>query len=53
MQEQLRRHNSNHKGFTGKVADWELKFSEVFPDKTVAIVREKEIKSWKSRKKIE
>lgn len=51
--ERLRKHNSNHKGYTGKVSDWELKYSEKYGEKSEAILREKEIKKWKSRKKIE
>ena len=51
--ERLRRHNSNHKGFTGKKADWQIVHTEDYPTKTLALEREKEIKSWKSRKKIE
>jgi putative endonuclease len=51
--ERIRKHNSNHKGFTGKTGDWELKYREEFPAKTLAAKREREIKSWKSRKMIE
>ena len=51
--ERIRRHNSNHKGFTGKTGDWELKYSETHDTKETALKREKEIKNWKSRIKIE
>ncbi len=51
--ERLRRHNSNHKGFTGKVADWKIVYTETFSEKDEGIKREAEIKSWKSRKRIE
>ena len=51
--ERLRKHNSNHKGFTGNVGDWEIKRLELFEKKDKAISREKEIKKWKSRKLIE
>ena len=51
--ERLRKHNSNHKGFTGGLGDWELRFSETYNDKKAATKREKEIKNWKSRKLIE
>ncbi len=51
--ERIRRHNTNHKGFTGGHGDWELKYSEVYPTKEAAQQREKEIKGWKSRKLIE
>ena len=53
LSERLRRHNSNHKGFTGGVGDWVLKYQEFHPDKVSAQMRESQIKSWKSRKMIE
>ena len=43
----------NYAGFTGKTGDWILKFSEAFSTKAEALAREKQIKSWKSRKLIE
>ncbi len=49
----LEKHNTNHSGFTGNTGDWVLKFQENFPTKTEALTREKQIKSWKSRKLIE
>jgi putative endonuclease len=51
--ERIKRHNSNHKGFTGKIGDWELVYYEVFDSKEAAMKREAEIKKWKSRKLIE
>ena len=51
--ERIRRHNSIHTGFTGRANDWKLVYEENFDDKTMAIRREREIKSWKSRKRIE
>ncbi len=53
INERLRRHNSNHKGFTGKSSDWEIVHQEIFDEKREALKREKQIKSWKSRKAIE
>ncbi len=50
--ERLQKHNSNHKGFTGGVGDWEIVYKEIFETKSAAINREKQIKSWKSSKKI-
>jgi len=52
IEERIRKHNSNHKGFTGKENDWALVYKEVFDKKDIAMKREKEIKSWKSRKMI-
>ena len=53
LEERIRKHNSNHKGFTGNVNDWVLSYSEAFELKADAFAREREIKKWKSRKKIE
>ncbi len=53
LAERLRKHNSNHKGFTGGIGDWELKYYEEFSTKSLAYKRELEIKKWKSRIKIE
>lgn len=53
MAERLRRHNSNHKGFTGKTQDWIVVWQEIYTTNTDAIKRENQIKSWKSRSKIE
>ncbi len=49
----LRKHNSNHKGFTGKVSDWVVVYTELYEDKIEAMKREKQIKGWKSRRMIE
>ena len=51
--ERIRRHNSNHAGYTGRASDWLLVYSEQFDSKTNAKSRESEVKDWKSRKKIE
>ncbi|RQP11625.1 GIY-YIG nuclease family protein [Parapedobacter defluvii] len=51
--QRLRRHNSNHSGFTGRADDWTLVYSEVHPSKHDAAIREREIKAWKSRTRIE
>ena len=53
LEERLRKHNSQHKGFTGGLGDWTICYSEPFELKTNAIKREKQIKNWKSRKLIE
>ena len=53
VQERLRKHNSNHKGFTGGLGDWEIKYTEEYKTKEEAMKREKQIKNWKSRKLIE
>ncbi|MBI1780057.1 MAG: GIY-YIG nuclease family protein [Sphingobacteriales bacterium] len=53
LDERLRKHNSNHKGFTGRTGDWQIVYTEKYLTKQEAYKREREIKSWKSRKKIE
>ncbi|WP_299336763.1 GIY-YIG nuclease family protein [uncultured Psychroserpens sp.] len=47
--ERLRKHNTNHKGYTGRANDWKVVYSETFVSKTEAYKREREIKSKKSR----
>ncbi len=53
LNERLRRHNTNHKGFTGTASDWTYFHLEEFSSKDEAVKREKEIKSMKSRRYIE
>ena len=49
LTDRLKKHNTNHKGFTGGTADWHIVYSERYPNKPEAIQREREIKKWKSR----
>jgi putative endonuclease len=44
----LSRHLWNHKGFTAKAKDWELKYSEAFSEKTATFCRERQKKMEKS-----
>lgn len=53
IDERLRKHNTNHKGFSGRLGDWKLVYAEEYDTKESAYAREREIKSWKSRKMIE
>lgn len=53
LKERIRKHNTNHKGFTGGNGDWLLLYYEEYKSKELANAREREIKAWKSRKKIE
>ena len=53
LAERIRRHNSNHKGFTGKVNDWKLVYNESYENYNHALARERHIKSWNSRVSIE
>ena len=53
MEERLRKHNSNHKGFTGGTGGWKIMYTELLPTKGEAYAREREVKEWKSRIKTE
>jgi len=53
LESRLRKHNSDHKGFTGKYGDWRIVYKEQYHDKVIALKREAEIKKWKSRIRIE
>ena len=52
LEERLRKHNTNHKGFTGKVNDWIIVYFEEFDTKSEAYAREREVKKWKSQSRI-
>jgi len=52
LSERIRKHNANHRGFTGNVPDWKLAYAEEFELKKEAFFRERQVKAWKSRKKI-
>ncbi|WP_454046598.1 GIY-YIG nuclease family protein [Chryseobacterium sp. Marseille-Q8038] len=53
LQERLRKHLSDHKGFTSKAKDWVIVHFETFDSKSHAYKREREIKAWKSKSKIQ
>ena len=53
LEERIKKHNTNHTGFTGKTGDWILSYREVFNTVEEARKRESEIKKWKSRRLIE
>ena len=53
LTERIRRHNSQHNGYTGKANDWVIKHSEPFDSIELAMRREREIKGWKRRSAIE
>ena len=53
LEERIKKHNSNHKGFTGNTNDWEVVYSEKFESTQEARLRESQIKKWKSRVMIE
>jgi len=53
LTERIIRHNQKSRGFTGSTNDWILVFQEEFKSQSEAILREKQIKSWKSKIKIQ
>jgi len=53
LEDRLRKHNSNHKGFTGKYNDWKVAYTEIYETKSEAYARERQVKVWKNRKRIE
>ena len=53
MSERLRKHNTKHKGFTGRASDWLICHTEKFTNQSEAFARERAIKKKKSRKYIE
>ena len=53
VENRLLKHLADHKGFTGKAKDWQIKRVERYSTKEAAMSREKIIKKWKSRKLIE
>jgi putative endonuclease len=53
LDERIRKHNSNQKGFTGGYGDWTVVYQEQYYTKNEALAREKQVKAWKSRKEIE
>ena len=53
LKERIRRHNSQHAGYTGRANDWVLRHSESFETMELALKREREIKGWKRRSAIE
>ena len=52
LDERLKKHNTNHKGFTGKVNDWAVVYIEIYSTKELAYAREREVKKWKSKLRI-
>lgn len=53
LDERLRKHLSNHSGFTGKAKDWTVVYFEEYETKSLAYKRELEVKKWKSRVRME
>ena len=52
VNERLKRHLSNHGGYTSKAKDWKVVHLEEYPSKIEALAREKQLKKWKSAVRI-
>jgi putative endonuclease len=46
----LAKHLANHKGFTAKVKDWQVVYTEIFDTKQEAIQMEKQLRPGKIKK---
>ena len=53
LDQRIIKHNNNHRGFTAKTNDWAIVYSELFDNKSHALIREKQIKAWKSKAAIQ
>ena len=53
MEERLRKHLADHTHWTARAKDWRVVHTEPFPDKASAYRREREVKAWKKRQRIE
>ena len=52
VEERLKKHLANHKGYTGRAKDWQIMYTEKFLNKTEALIREKLLKGWKNRERL-
>jgi putative endonuclease len=52
IEERLKKHLTNHDGFTSKAKDWLIVYYESYNTIQLAYVRELQIKRWKSKKAI-
>jgi len=52
IEERLRKHLSNHSGYTSKAKDWMIVYFEEYESKSLAYKRELEVKKWKSKIRI-
>jgi putative endonuclease len=49
LNQRIRRHLTDHRGFTATAKDWKLVYNEEFDSISDALKREKQIKAWKSK----
>jgi len=52
-EKRLRKHLAKHKGFTNKSKDWYICYTELFDNKPSALKREKQLKGWKNKGRIQ
>ena len=52
-QKRLEKHLGPHTGFTSKAKDWKICLIEIYPDRKEALKRERQLKGWKNRTRIE
>jgi putative endonuclease len=53
LKDRLTKHLATHRGFTGKVKDWVIAYKEVYASKEEAFRRERQLKAWKSKIRIQ
>jgi len=53
IEDRLERHNQGRSKFTKGGIPWELVYTEAFQSRPEAVRRERQIKSWKSKVRIE
>ena len=51
--ERLVKHLTNHSGFTARAKDWKVVYYEKCPSIQMAKARERELKDWKSKYRIQ
>jgi putative endonuclease len=53
LDDRLKKHNHIHKGYTATGQPWVIVYSEEYENKSEALLREKKLKAWKNRERIE
>ena len=51
--DRLSKHNRNSSGFTSTGKPWVIVYSEAFDNKKDAMARERQLKKWKNRERLE
>ena len=53
LEDRLKKHNGTHKGYTSSGQPWILVYNEGYESKSEAILRERQLKTWKNRERLE